>query len=69
MRFAVVKRDEMWLAQAVYIGENLHWTEHQRIQHEIARWVSENCTGYAINGWQFYFADEKDLHWFLLRWS
>ena len=69
MKIAVVRRGDRWLAQVVHIGNELHWVVHRRIQHEVSRWVSENCTDYLIDGWQFFFKNEQDLTLFLLRWD
>ena len=69
MKFAVEKRGEHWLAQAVDIGDNLHWWQHQHKHNEMRQWVEQNCEGYAINGWQVYLSNEKDLTAFLLRWA
>jgi hypothetical protein len=69
MKVAVERRGDQWLAQIVHIGENLHWMQHQRIQHAVRTWVEQNTTNYAINGWQFYFKHEQDLVLFLLRWQ
>ena len=69
MRFAVEKRGEHWLVQAVHIGDNLHWMQHQHIQNEMRQWIEQNCVGYASIGWQVYLSNEQDLTAFLLRWS
>lgn len=69
MKIAVEKRDDEWLAQVVHIGDGLHWTEHQRIKNQMASWMMSNIKGGYVSGWQFYFKNEKDLEWFLLRWS
>ena len=70
MKIATEKRGNRWLAQVVHIGENLHWTDHRRTQIEMIDWVEKNTLHQVdINGWQFYFEDEKDLEWFVLRWS
>jgi hypothetical protein len=70
MRIAVEQRSDRWLAQVVSVGSDLHWTEHRRIYNEITNWVEHNLQHeVAINGWQFYFADEQDLTLFLLRWQ
>ena len=69
MRIAVEQRGDRWLAQVVNVGENLHWTEHRRLQNEMYDWVVENCRSGFIDGWQFFFDDEQDLTLFLLRWD
>lgn len=69
MRIAVERRDRRWVAQVVHVGENLHWSEHVRIQKEMYKWVKENCHRLHVNGWQFYFTNEQDLTLFLLRWN
>ena len=70
MRIAVEQRSDRWLAQVVSVGGDLHWTEHRRIYNEITNWVEHNLQHeVTINGWQFYFTDEKDLTAFLLRWQ
>lgn len=69
MRIATEQRGEWWLAQVVHVGENYHWAEHLRIQAEMYNWVMENKLNCDVNGWQFYFRNEKDLMLFLLRWN
>lgn len=68
MKVATAKRGDVWLAQIVHIGDGLHWEEHQKIQKEVHKWVKEYTPNCEISGWQFFFTNEKDLHWFLLRW-
>lgn len=69
MRIAAERRGDRWLAQVVHVGENLHWTEHQRIKNEMAIWMTKNIKGGYVSGWQFYFKTEEDLAFFLLRWQ
>lgn len=70
MKIAVARRGDCWLAQVVYVGDGLHWTEHRLLQSEMIDWIEKNCQGEnLIDGWQFYFWDERDLTIFLLRWN
>lgn len=70
MKIAVERRGDRWLAQVVYVGENLHWFEHRRLQNQLIDWVDKNLQHQVdYQNWQFFFHDEQDLMLFLLRWD
>ncbi len=69
MRIATEQRGDVWLAQVTHIGPDLHWTEHRRMQAAMYNWVMQNKLACDIDGWQFYFENEKDLAFFLLKWG
>lgn len=56
-------------AQVTKIGEHSN-LEGWKLQREINTWVIENKLNHKYNGsWEWSFADEKDLVWFLLKWQ
>jgi hypothetical protein len=70
MKIAVEQRGDRWLAQVVHVGENMHWFEHRAIQNKMIDWVDKNLQHQVdIQGWQFFFHNEQDLMFFLLRWG
>lgn len=70
MKIAVEQRGDRWLAQVVYIGENIHWFDHRRLQNQMIEWVDKNLQHQVdYQNWQFYFHNEQDLTLFLLRWN
>ena len=70
MKIAVEKRGDRWLVKVVNVGENLHWFEHRVLQNSMIEWIDKNLQYQVdIEGWQFFFHNEQDLEWFLLRWS
>ena len=70
MKIETEKREQGWVAEVVYVGENVTSSqEHFRIQEEMYTWVLNNKLECGMYGWKFYFGNEKDLTFFLLRWS
>jgi hypothetical protein len=69
VKFAVEQRGVFWLAQAVQLGHNLTYAQDQELMVEIYQWVNENNIKCYANSWQFYFYEEQDLEWFLLKWN
>lgn len=70
MKIATEKRGDRWLAQVVYIGENVHWFEQRVLQNRMLDWVDKNLQHQVdYQNWQFFFHNEQDLLLFLLRWN
>lgn len=70
LKIAVEQRGDRWLAQVVHVGENLHWTEHRRLQNLMVDWVNKTAQeSVDYKDWQFFFHSEQDLTLFLLRWN
>lgn len=70
LKIAVERRGDCWLAQVVYVGENMHWYEHRTLQNSMLDWIEKNLQHQVdVQGWQFFFHNEQDLTCFLLKWN
>lgn len=66
----VQSEQDQWpyVVNVIRVGDH-HWIQGNQIKNSVNQWLNNNHIKYWHSSWCWCFSNEKDLQWFLLKWT